>query len=136
MTGENNRRCASIAMPPGTAARVPNEQARDVRLHRGGGKSSRAVSTGQQPIPRSKKEKPAMLYAAANRRGANKQPSRIRLPIRLVMTNGTARGADTLTKKCWRPYRRRDGRHYEPADFGMKRNRRVGGIGLAESNAP
>ena len=56
MTGENNRQCASIAMQPGTAARVPNEQARDVRGHRAAAKVRAAFRQASNPFLEAKEK--------------------------------------------------------------------------------
>ena len=58
MTGENNRRCASIAMQPGTAARVPNEQASDVRLHDAVAKVRAPLRQASNPFLEAKKKIP------------------------------------------------------------------------------
>ena len=121
-------------MQPGTAARVPNEQARDVRGHRAAAKVRAPLRQASNPFLEAKRKTCDVLRGNDRIEPPTNDRRRIRFPIRLVMTNGTAQSADTLTKKCWRPQRRQDGRHYEPADFGMKRDRRVGGIGLADSN--
>lgn len=56
MTGENNRRCASIAMQPGTAARVPQKQARDVRVHRAAAKVRAPFRQASNPFLEAKKK--------------------------------------------------------------------------------
>lgn len=123
-------------LQPGTAARVPIKQVRDVRGHRAAAKVRTPFRQASNSYLEAKKRKTCDALRGNERTNHQPMTGANSFSIRLVMTNGTTYGADTLTKKCWRPHRRRDGWHYEPADFGLKRGRRVGGIGLADRNAP
>ena len=58
------------------------------------------------------------LDVATNEPTANTQPARLRFRVRLVTTNGTMTGADTLTELVCVRSGQRDGWRYEPTDMG------------------
>jgi hypothetical protein len=57
------------------------------------------------------------LDAAMNGRTTDTRPARLRFPVRLVTTNGTMTGADTLTELVCVRSGRRDGWRHEPTDI-------------------
>jgi hypothetical protein len=61
--------------------------------------------------------KPVTFDAATNGRVANTRPARLRFRVRLVTTNGTMNGADTLTELVCVRSGRRDGWRHEPTDI-------------------
>src|SRR5208283_4147908 len=98
----------SIATLPGAAARAPNKQARDVHQPHAATKVQTPPRKASNPFLEavlSGDQQPATRHAAMNGRTTGTRPARFRFPVRLVTANGTTLGADTLTRRRWRPLR-------------------------------